>query len=477
MILEPVRFPWPVIPIVLSHHERWDGNGYPNGLAGEQIPLGGRIVAIADVFDALTSTRPYRTAMEREKALSYIQAQSGSQFDPRVVEALVAVLPEVERRIQQMEEADADALHPERPEGEATTTQPAPPRIAAEALEQIARANAETSALCELTDLIVAQPELEPTLELIVGKVGKLVPYSTCAVYLFAPGEDELEAVFVRGLGEELFDKMRIRVGEGASGWVVEQNEPVLNGSASLDVARKLKPTDNLELSSTLSVPLLGEGAVIGALTLYHTGYNFYKPHHLRMVTLIAEHAGPAIERARLFAQTRQLALEDTLTGLPNARALMRFLHQQLAESERYEREFAILVADLDNFKQINDQCGHLEGDQVLEQISRSLQLHVRQMDLVARYAGDEFVIVLPNAGQETAEEIIRRVRSAAWEMPRREGQLPLGLSIGHAIYPADGTDVRRLLGVADGRMYADKSVRKRQETTPETTHLVPASA
>jgi diguanylate cyclase (GGDEF)-like protein/putative nucleotidyltransferase with HDIG domain len=474
MILEPVRFPWPVVPIVLSHHERWDGNGYPNGLVGEEIPIGGRIVALADVFDALTSTRPYRTAMPREKAIEFIRGGSGTQFDPRVVEAFIELLPDVEERIRQIELPEEAGEGVEAPEGGARAT------ISAEVLEQIARANEETFALCELTDLIAARPELGPTLELVAGKVSKLVSYSTLAIFLVDEARGELEPVYKDGLAVELLEGMTIKVGEGASGWVVEQNEAVLNGSASLDMARKLKPTDNLELSSTLSVPLMGEGKVIGALTLYHTGYNFYKPHHLRLVTLVAEHAGPALESARQFARTRQLALEDTLTGLPNARALMHFLRHQLSESERSEREFVILLADLDNFKQINDQFGHMEGDRVLEHVSRLLLRGLRQMDFVARYAGDEFVIVLPDAGIETAEEIIARVRASVEAAPPKEGQLPLGISIGQAIYPADGTEVRRLLGVADGRMYADKSQRKRQAAgaTPEAgdAWLAPAA-
>src|SRR5206468_914478 len=94
-ILEPVHFPWPVVPIVMSHHERWDGNGYPRGLEGEAIPLGGRIVSLADVFDALTAFRPYRGAMTQEQAIAFIRAQAGTQFDPRVVDALVDALPEV----------------------------------------------------------------------------------------------------------------------------------------------------------------------------------------------------------------------------------------------------------------------------------------------------------------------------------------------------------------------------------------------
>jgi diguanylate cyclase (GGDEF)-like protein len=263
----------------------------------------------------------------------------------------------------------------------------------------------------------------------------------------------------------ELFEDMAIKIGEGASGWVVEQNEPLINGAASLDVARKLKPTDNLELTSTLCVPLLIESQVIGTITLYHTSYNYFKPHHQRLLTLIAEHAAPALEGARQFTRTRQLAMEDNLTSLPNARSLMQFLRHQLAESQRQEDEFVVLLMDLDNFKLVNDQLGHLEGDRLLQRVSRILNESVREMDFVARYAGDEFVVVLPRATTETAEEITQRIRRAVTHFAWSCGQPALGVSIGQAAYPADGMDARRLLGVADGRMYADKSARKKERS------------
>jgi diguanylate cyclase (GGDEF)-like protein len=461
MILEPVRFPWPVIPTVMSHHERWDGNGYPNGLKAEEIPIGGRIVSLADVFDALTSERPYRSAMTREKAIEFLEAGSGTQFDPRVVETFIEALPAIEERIRQLELTDSE--EDEEDVSSLRSARRGPGAKAGDALEQISKANDAMFALCELTDLISARPDMHDVLELIVQKVEKLVPASTTVVFLVDDDQEELRPVAVRGLMPELFDDMAIKIGEGASGWVVEQNEALVNGAASLDVARKLKPTDNLELTSTLCVPLLVEGKVIGTITLYHTGYNYFKPHHQRLLTVIAEHAGPALEGARQFTRTRQLAMEDTLTSLPNARSLMQFLRHQLAESQRLESDFVVLLMDLDNFKQVNDQLGHLEGDRILERVGRILEESVREMDFVARYAGDEFVVVLPRATAETAEEVIQRIRRAvnhfAWDC----GQSELGISIGQAVYPSDGSDAKRLLGVADGRMYADKSARKKE--------------
>jgi diguanylate cyclase (GGDEF)-like protein len=124
-----------------------------------------------------------------------------------------------------------------------------------------------------------------------------------------------------------------------------------------------------------------------------------------------------------------------------------------------------VLMMDLDNFKLVNDQAGHLEGDRLLERVSRILKESVREMDFVARYAGDEFVVVLPRGTAETAEEVVQRIRRAVTHFAWNSGQPELGVSIGRAGYPADGTDAKRLLGVADGRMYADKSSRKKERS------------
>jgi len=300
-ILEPVPFPWPVVPIVRSHHERWDGNGYPQGLAGEEIPLGGRIVSLADVFDALTAARAYRGAMSREQAIALIRAQAGTQFDPRVVEALVEALPEVEERIRQIE-AEVEASN-----GFGSPTLRLPHSIPIdgtvdpserEALERAALAREEAFARSEVAELLTARPEKEAILALIGAKVEKLVPACAWALYVPTDTDEELEPIASAGMHPDLFRGLRIRKGEGATGWAAAHEETVINASAALDLARRLRPTELLELNTALAMPLVVDGLVVGVLTLYHSGYSFYQPHHVRLLSLIAEHAAPALDRA-----------------------------------------------------------------------------------------------------------------------------------------------------------------------------------
>jgi two-component system cell cycle response regulator len=435
--------------------------------------------------------------MPREKAIEFIRAGSGTQFDPRVVEAFIAILPDVEAPRLRADEAAALAM-PLPPEAAVSGRGTGEPRLgraadsgggrspgahaaetqgaseaagagpavltgASRALEQIARAHQETMALCELTELIVARPDLGRTLERVAGIVAKLVPYATLAVFLVDESGRMLEPAHVAGVGGALFAGMTLAVGEGVSGWVVEQNEAAVNALPMLDVARRCRPGDAFPLGAALSVPLRADGQVIGALTLYHAERGAYQSHHVRRLTRVAERVAPALESARQFARTRRLALEDSVTRIPNARALMQFLHQQCAQSDRNGRSFAVLMLDLDQFKGVNDTLGHLEGDAVLEQVASRLRECVRPMDYVARYAGDEFVVVLPGADGAAAARVADRVRMALDRLPAGSLPMAVGASIGAGCWPRDGREPRALLAAADARMFQDKAVRKRR--------------
>ncbi len=167
---------------------------------------------------------------------------------------------------------------------------------------------------------------------------------------------------------------------------------------------------------------------------------------------------GTVLDNARLFEQVRQLAVSDSLTGLANYRWLVQVLHAEIQRSQRSGRPFAILLLDLDHLKLINDRYGHLVGSRALCRLGRVLRTNCRAMDTAARYGGDEFVLVLPEAGAEAAERVGQRIR----ERLSSDGEEPmLSVSVGAAVFPQDGSNMEELLGAADRALYGMKRGRR----------------
>lgn len=457
-ILAPVPFPFPVLPIVLTHHERWDGLGYPKGLKAEEIPIGGRIMAIADVFDALTSDRPYRTAMSTQDAVAVLREGAGRQFDPNLVEHFARILPEVRARVEEMEAKLAVAAA-----SETGTSGEMEPNWA---LRQISQAASEMSATCELAQGLAETSSVEEVVQVVVDRALRLLPADTAAVYLCDEESGELRARAVRGLYAEKLAGLSIARGEGVSGWVGETLQSQINAAASLDIARRFTPTEQMELTAASAVPLVQGSTTVGVLTLYTTGYSVMNEHHLGVLNVLAEHAAAALVSARRYEQTRELSLSDPLTGLPNSRSLFHHVealchHWRGEEPTNTVDRFSVLMFDLDGFKHVNDTRGHLRGDELLQQFAEILRGLCRERDLPCRYAGDEFVVVLAGADLERAHLFAERVRELLAQ--RSKAWLPsgLGVSFGAASFPTDGQDVRSLLAVADERMYNDKFTRR----------------
>jgi diguanylate cyclase (GGDEF)-like protein len=231
-------------------------------------------------------------------------------------------------------------------------------------------------------------------------------------------------------------------------------------------------------LRSALVCPLATGGRVIGAIALYHVEADFYSEEHRRLLDRISDQAGAAISNSIVFEQTREASLSDALTGLPNTRYMLTHLSRELARAERLGTQVAILVLDLDDFKDINDTHGHHVGDLALREVARVLRETIRPYDVCVRYAGDEFIIVLAGCGPEEAEakrvELQLAVDGVMFEAaPGRA--VRIGLSIGAAVYPADGETYEALLATADGRMYRDKKARKRPGIRTRATRQVEA--
>jgi diguanylate cyclase (GGDEF)-like protein len=246
---------------------------------------------------------------------------------------------------------------------------------------------------------------------------------------------------------------------------VARNRRPLVNARPSADYEAAGQPSDRTSLHSALVCPLLFNERFIGTISVYHTEPSIYTDDHRRLLDRISEQAAAVIYNSMVFEQTQEDSLTDPLTGLPNTRFMFMHLTRELARAERLKAEVALLVMDLDNFKEINDNHGHHVGDRALREVATVLRSGIRPYDICVRYAGDEFIVVLSGCGADEAErkrvELQRTVDEVLFEA-RPGRRLPLAISVGAAIYPQDGDSYEALLATADSRMYRDKSRRKK---------------
>lgn len=466
-IISAVPFPYPVAPLILSHHERWDGKGYPQGLKGEEIPLGARILSVVDYYDALTSDRPYHKAMTPEAALALLQQEAGRALDPAVVQMFVKMAAEMEAVAGTIETATPRrlSLEPTSERGRpAVGFQPESAKSST-VFEDIALAHREIYALYEIAQTMGTSLGVADTMALISSKLSNLVPFSTCALFLFDEEGDSLRCRFATGVEADAINTMTVPSGQGLAGWVARNRRPLVNArpSAEFEAAGLAKSTS---LTSALVAPLVFSDRFIGTIAVYSTQPDFYTDDHRRLLDRVSEQASAVIHNSIVFEQTQEDSLTDPLTGLPNTRFMFMHLTRELARAERLKAEVALLVMDLDNFKEINDSHGHHVGDRALREVATVLRSGIRPYDICVRYAGDEFIVVLSGCGADEAErkrlELQRTVDEVLFEA-RPGRRLPLAISVGAAIYPQDGDSYEALLATADSRMYRDKSRRKQR--------------
>jgi diguanylate cyclase (GGDEF)-like protein/putative nucleotidyltransferase with HDIG domain len=465
-IVSSVPFPYPVAPLILSHHERWDGKGYPAGLKGEEIPLGARILSVVDYFDALMAERPYHKAMGFEAAIGLLQQEAGRGLDPKVVDKFIELLPNLQEEAARLEQAMRKPVPAAAPTvGEpATGLMPEPTKK--NVFDDIALAHREIYALYEIAQAMGTSLGVSDTMALISAKLSNLVPFSCAALFLYDEDTETLRCRFATGNDADLIQQITVRSGEGLTGWVARNRRPLVNARPSADLEAAGLSAHTTTLQSALVCPLLFSERFIGTLSVYHVDAAFYRDDHRRLLDRVSEQAAAVINNSMLFEQTQEDSLTDPLTGLPNTRFLFMHLTRELARAERLKSEVSLMVMDLDSFKDINDSHGHHVGDRALCEVARVLRAAIRPYDICVRYAGDEFIVVLSGCGADEAEakrlELQKSIDDVYFEA-RPGKRLPLGISIGSAVFPQDGESYEALLATADSRMYQDKAGRKRR--------------
>jgi diguanylate cyclase (GGDEF)-like protein/putative nucleotidyltransferase with HDIG domain len=476
-ILERVEFPYAVAPIVRSHHEKWNGTGYPDGLNGEEIPIGARILSAVDCLDALASDRQYRRALPLDEAMQVVLNESGIAFDPRIVEVLARRYREFEQMADttdgvkglgnlstdiRVERGDAPAT------GFETAATPAAQgpclslddRALDDPLASIAAAHHEVQSLYELAQAVGDSLYLSDTLSLVATRIKRLAPYDSLVLYQ-VHGK-VLEPAFVTGEDARLFSSLAIPMGEGLSGWVAENRKPIVNGNPSVEPGYLQNPGAFSRLNSALAIPLEEGDSVIGVLALYHSGRDAYSRDHLRVLQAVRGKLTAAIGNSLKRGPAGAVSNVDELTGLPNARALFLHLDAEIAGCVLDNSTLGIIVCDMDGFGQINNRYGSRTGDELIRSVACELRQSCRGSDYVARVGGDEFVTVMDGLSRSSAEQRMRDFDRLVRQAGRRLcGEEIVALSCAYVLFPADGVTAEELLAEADRRMRQRKQERR----------------
>jgi diguanylate cyclase (GGDEF)-like protein/putative nucleotidyltransferase with HDIG domain len=484
-ILKRVHFPYPVEDIVRYHHEKWDGTGYPKGLRAEWIPLVARIISVVDFYDATRCDRPYRKGMKREDSIALLKNMSGTAFDPHVVDVFIEHVEEFDKLIgaediqEQVFPEQVDYSTLTRPDaGLASDIMGTPDNQSG--FRSITEAQREVFALHEIAQTIGSSLNLNDTVTLVANKLRAIVPFDTCIIFTVDDKSGKAIAAHAAGEHVDFFSLRKMQVGEGITGWVIANARSMCNASPDLDLVG-IPEEIAKQFRGVLVSPLLREDGAFGAITLYSKSRTSYTTEHVRLLESVAQHASSALNNALTFEKTKDSALTDPLTDLPNARSFYMMLEQRIAECQRMNREsLALISIDVDNFKTINDSYGHAIGDRLLASVAAVLRKELRQMDFLTRYAGDEFVAILPMASTSMAASVAERLRIAveSKKFTVRTGRtVAVGISLGTACFPADGETTEELLTAAARNMQHDKHARKTIHTLATTPTVVALDA
>jgi diguanylate cyclase (GGDEF)-like protein/PAS domain S-box-containing protein len=312
---------------------------------------------------------------------------------------------------------------------------------------------------------VAATLDQNQAIEKILEQLHRVVPYDSASVQLLHNGF--LEVVGGRGWSDQdIVVGIRLPVpADNPNTRVIQDRQSVIVNDTSRRYPLFRQSGLSNHICSWLGTPLIIQEKVIGMLAVHKKDANFYSPNHARLITAFADHVAIAIENARLFAEVQTQAITDSLTGLYNRRGLFELGQRELDRLRRFERPLAAIMLDIDYFKQVNDTYSHAIGDQVLKELAARCRTHLREIDILGRYGGEEFAILLPETDQHDAYRVAERIRKHMIEASVQTDQGPVSITISLGVTAAgpDSTDLAVLLDRADTAMYSAKQSGRNQ--------------
>jgi diguanylate cyclase (GGDEF)-like protein len=284
---------------------------------------------------------------------------------------------------------------------------------------------------------------------------------------LVAEPDDTLRIMAAEGLPDSVVKDTKVRRGDGISGHVAEHNCSLLVRDVETDERFRRRNHERYYTNSFISAPLCLHGSVRGVINVNNKrNQEVFTPADLQLLEALAGHAVVALANAHRYEEALARAQRDSLTGLANHGHFWSSLDLEFHRAIRYQREFSVVMIDVDHFKAFNDRFGHLVGDRVLMQVAELIAERCRATDLAARYGGEEFGILLPETPLEGAASFAEKIRQAI-ENQSFGVDHSVTVSAGVASYPEDGQTTAEIVKVADQYLYRAKSEGRNRVRAP----------
>jgi len=433
-------------PVVRSHHEWFNGEGYPDGIRGDAIPLETRVVSVVNAFFNVTFDLPHKTPTTIDEGLEEMARFAGINLDPSLTSAFIAMCREAATGDAAWYREMGDALLASEGIGV-----PAGPKDILGVAD-----SRELRIIYRIAQEMTAVLDLGTLLNRIVNIIRDVMGYYMVSIVL--PGEKRSELVVGAHSGYQAdISGMTIPLGQGVTGWVFTHGTPQIIPDVRNET-RYIGVDDNVR--SELAFPLVTRGRVVGVLNAESEQVDAFSESDVALMSAVGSQLASCLEVAQLHDTLKREASHDPLTRLYNRRLFLERLQQQTAQAAAGSEHFSILFIDVDDLKRINDTYGHLAGDALLREVSNALMDAVRGEDIVARYGGDEFVVLLPSTGPAAATSVAARISDGISRHRFMAGRelLPIpGVSLGIATFPEDGATAEDLLAAADATLYRHK--------------------
>jgi len=323
-------------------------------------------------------------------------------------------------------------------------------------------------ACLQIGKLLTSTVDQDEILNLIMNKISAMIPAENWSLLLLDETGQRLNFYIAVGIDFEKVKQLKIPVGRGIAGYVARTGEAAFVDDVSRDehFIDEVDRMTGFVTQNIICLPLSVRKRVLGVIEIVNIDDMIaFKNTYLPTLSIFADYAAIAIENARNFNQIRKLSITDEYTGLFNARYMHSVLDQLLENCD----QLAVVFVDIDDFKQVVDSHGHLAGSRVLEEIGVTISGCLDKLDILVKYGGDEFIILLPNKDKSSAcnqvKSILNEIRKRTY-LTSSPKSVQVTASFGIAMYPDDATTKKELLLKADNLMYRIKRSTKNDLAT-----------